>query len=142
MTDKQKIKAEIERLKEENSIGLSEYEAGFCNGVGETCEQLLSFINCLPEESANSNFREELGNWYHVLTCDDFSMEKAAATIKRTALHFCEWKKLQLMKDAVDGRVDRIIKRSWVNIDQGDLEICLREFDKGEKVKVIIIKED
>lgn len=42
MTDKQKIKAEVERLKEENSIGLSEYEAGFCNGVGETCEQLTT----------------------------------------------------------------------------------------------------
>lgn len=46
----EQIRAEIERLKEENSIGLSEYDAGYCNGVGEICEHLLSFIKSQPEE--------------------------------------------------------------------------------------------
>ena len=50
MTDKELIKQEIERLKEENSIGLCEYDAGYCNGVGETCSQILQFIDSLPEE--------------------------------------------------------------------------------------------
>ena len=50
MTDKEKIKAEVERLKEEISIGLSAYDAGEENGKWELCEKILSFINSLTEE--------------------------------------------------------------------------------------------
>lgn len=46
----QKIKEMIERLKDENSIGLCEYDAGYCNGVGETCDNILKFIDSLQEE--------------------------------------------------------------------------------------------
>lgn len=43
------IKAEIERLKDEASIGLCEYDAGHENGVCETCARLLSFLDSLDE---------------------------------------------------------------------------------------------
>ena len=46
MEDKvQKIKNFVQNLKEENSIGLCEYDAGYCNGVGETCDRILTFID-------------------------------------------------------------------------------------------------
>ena len=32
------------------SIGLNEYDAGFENGRGELCDELLAFIDSLPEE--------------------------------------------------------------------------------------------
>lgn len=110
MTDKQKIKAEVERLKEENSIGLSEYEAGFCNGVGETCEQLLSFINSLPKEpgfgcEANFTTKEELEKEFNRFLDNvegtprmwhsDEQMEWALDI----ARHFAEWQREQLMKE-------------------------------------------
>ena len=44
------IRAEIKRLKEEASIGLSEYDAGHENGICEACNDILSFLDTLEEE--------------------------------------------------------------------------------------------
>ena len=52
MTDKEKIRAEIQRLKDEGGIGLNEYDMGYENGKGELCNHLLHFIDSLPEEPA------------------------------------------------------------------------------------------
>ena len=116
MTDKQKIRAEEEEL-ERFAYSLPHSADGFWP----------KDIDCYSQEA-----RTKYGVHHY------WSYEQ----VMNIARHFAEWQREQLMKDAVDGRVDRMIKRSWVNIDQGDLEVCLREFDKGEKVKVIIIKED
>lgn len=50
MSNIEKIKAEIERQKQMGSIGLNEYDAGFENGRGELCDELLAFIDSLPED--------------------------------------------------------------------------------------------
>lgn len=50
MSDIEKIRQEIERLKQMGSIGLNEYDAGFENGRGELCDELLAFIDSLPED--------------------------------------------------------------------------------------------
>lgn len=47
---KDRIHAEIERLKDKISIGLSEYDMGYENGKGEICNDLLAFIDSLPEQ--------------------------------------------------------------------------------------------
>lgn len=48
----EQIRAEIERLKNDASIGLSEYDAGYENGICDTCDSLLSFIDSLqPSET-------------------------------------------------------------------------------------------
>jgi len=44
------IKAKVEEIKANNGIGLNEYDAGFCNGVGETCDEILTFINSLTQK--------------------------------------------------------------------------------------------
>jgi len=153
MTDKQKIKAEVERLKEENSIGLSEYEAGFCNGVGETCEQLLSFINSLPKEpgfgcEANFTTKEELEKEFNRFLDNvegtprmwhsDEQMEWALDI----ARHFANWQKKQMMQKAVEATVYEMSEQhgrmvcAWFG--------CKTEeyYDLDDEVKVIIIKED
>lgn len=48
MSQIQLIKDYVEKLKDDNGIGLSEYDAGYCNGVGETCDAILQFIGSLP----------------------------------------------------------------------------------------------
>lgn len=55
MTDKiQKIREELARLKEETSIGLSEYDAGLENGRMEIIDALSIFLNSMQEESVNN----------------------------------------------------------------------------------------
>lgn len=51
MTDREKIRAEIERHKEHIGIGLNAYDAGYENGRFELCNDLLFFIDSLPEET-------------------------------------------------------------------------------------------
>ena len=57
MTDKAKIKAEIERLKAHyytcGYVGQGEYENGNKQGRLDTCDAILSFIDSLPEEPVN-----------------------------------------------------------------------------------------
>lgn len=50
MKEKEQIRAEIERLKEETAIGICEYDKGEENGRMEVLTSLLSFIDSLPEE--------------------------------------------------------------------------------------------
>lgn len=57
MSNIEKIKAEIERLKQMGSIGLNEYDAGFENGRGELCDELLAFIDSLPEETCKDSLQ-------------------------------------------------------------------------------------
>ena len=54
--------------------------------------------------------------------------------IMRLARHFAKWQKDQMMKEAVEGvLVD--------NVD-GTQEICLHDNRYGDKVRIIIVKED
>jgi hypothetical protein len=82
------IKEKIERIKNENSIGLSEYDSGYCNGVGETCDELLQFIDSLPEEPASEDLEEYAKK-----------LAKGAALDKHNLIWMCkkgaEWQKQQ-----------------------------------------------
>lgn len=63
MTDREKIRAEIERLKDEGGIGINEYDMGYENGKGELCNHLLSFIESLPEEQGYPTSTEMIAKW-------------------------------------------------------------------------------
>ena len=135
MTDKQKIKAEVEWLKiEYNKESVFRTVRG--DTAREVLDKLLSFIDSIPEEPVSKTL--ELAADSYASTFSEKSRIIAYDAYKMGAT----WQEQKMMKDAVDGRVDRMIQRSWVNIDHNDLEVCLRKFDKDEKVKVIIIKED
>lgn len=89
MTDKvQLIKQEIERLKEENSIGLCEYDAGYCNGVGETCSEILQFIDSLPEEfaSVEENDCTTCINDKGCITCENGELHESINKAEEKAL--------------------------------------------------------
>lgn len=62
MTDKvQKIRKELARLKEETSIGLSEYDAGFENGRMEILNALSIFLDSMQEEPVSEDDAIEYG---------------------------------------------------------------------------------
>lgn len=63
MMDKvQKIREEVERLKEETSIGLSEYENGIEQGRMEIINALSIFLDSMKEETVSNpvDFEQEL----------------------------------------------------------------------------------
>lgn len=68
MTDKEKIKEEIERLKNKQLSIFSKGESVEICGTTLTCigiyNQLLSFIDSLPEEPASEDFEEAFDNYY------------------------------------------------------------------------------
>lgn len=64
MTDKvQKIRKELARLKEETSIGLSEYDAGVENGRMEIIDALSIFLNSMQDEPVSEDLDTAIGEY-------------------------------------------------------------------------------
>ena len=95
MTERQKIKAKIEKLKSEYNK-----ESVFRTVRGDTArevlDKLLSFIDSLPEDAGSNDLDEEIVNW-----CNngDLGFDFDYEAIRDTACHFANWKKQQLMKE-------------------------------------------
>lgn len=69
--------------------------------------------------------------------------------IRKAARHFAQWQKQQMMKDAVDGEILAIEDCNYSMNSHTHLEMYVDEvkliekgFKDGDKVKLIIIKED
>ena len=118
MTDKEKIKAEIERLREASLASESYHDA---------LDDLLVFINSLPEEPVSEDLEKFAEEW-------DESLYRSDAVIAGA-----NWQKQQMTKDALDGEVTHgknlIIPSLGYYLDKNSI-------DYRDKVKVIIIKED
>ena len=152
MTDKQKIRAEVERLKMEY-----DKESIFRTVRGDTAREvfgkLLSFIDSIPEEpgfgcEANFTTKEELEKEFSRFLDNvegtprmwhsDEQMEWALDI----ARHFANWQKKQMMQKAVEATVCEMSEQhgrmvcAWFG--------CKTEeyYDLDDEVKVIIIKED
>lgn len=142
-----RIYQEIERLKEkaERRPHATPLEGFECMGKIKVCNELLSFLHTIMEESdknldeAAEDFAE--GEWDglhdtngNALYTEDY--------IKYTFIAGAEWQKGQMLKNAVETEV-------WSYSSDEDLRaIPLFGIDKfnnlkdGDKVKVIVLKEE
>ena len=184
MTDKEKIKKEIERQIEKGKVKCQQSRE---NNDREsfvawsahiaTCGQLLVFINSLPEEPASEDFEEEMIKWHKQhfngdrdwdKTSGEYLTRKSQLDIAR---HFAEWQHgkdfddllLSEMKfpkefyekgrlDTIDGMmkdaVETTIVNDWQYGKDPDHAIIpaihqrIEGFDAGDKVKIMIIKEE
>lgn len=163
MTDKEKIKEEIERIKKESLEGKKNYY-DYYDGVGDACDEILQFTDSLPEEPASDDLEEELHSWMRK-NCDDNGFFNPL----ELARHFAEWQrekddkhigdlqweaylkgeqdtKQQMMKDALDGCVLLIVKSDTFSrnlfISTPQLYKELQKYKHGDKLKIIIVKED
>ena len=137
MTDKEKIRAEVERLKMEY-----DKESIFRTVRGDTAREvfgkLLSFIDSIPEEPVNEDLDDEIVDWCNHLDYVDFDYE----AIRDAARHIANWQKEQMMQKAVEATVCEMSEQhgrmvcAWFG--------CKTEeyYDLDDEVKVIIIKED
>jgi uncharacterized protein YbcC (UPF0753/DUF2309 family) len=136
MTDKEKIRAELERQKKEN------------NGSPlSVCNDLLSFIDSMQEEPISEDLEEaakKAGQKYfpdenNIWARPNYEAKAAEYAFKDGA----NWQKEQMMKDAISGAFIRRNKYTKQNVLNGFSVTCeqIQKFNNGDKVKVIIIKE-
>ena len=102
MTDKQKIRAEIE-----SSMKACEEAFNICPSTAfgsriDSYKALLSFIDSLPEEPVSEDLEEEIENYIKDSLAIKFpttDKEQIKADIRYIARHFAEWQRKQLMKE-------------------------------------------
>ena len=153
MTDKEKIRVEIERLKESG-----------CASPIVICDTLLAFIDSMQEEPLIEDLEEE---WNRYITSEEYLKDIPGGL--PVARHFASWQKKidnryanlglveqirlqqkcyekgmadmkqQIMKDAIEGYVDMLEfpDKTWI-----ELSAIPKDLKDGDKVKLTIIKED
>ena len=162
MTDKQKIRAEIE-----SSMKACEEAFNICPSTAfgsriDSYKALLSFIDSLPEEPVSEGIENELERFAYSLphSADGFwpkdidpkSVEARTKygvhhywsyeQVMNIARHFANWQKEQMMQKAVEATVCEMSEQhgrmvcAWFG--------CKTEeyYDLDDKVKVILIKEE
>lgn len=132
MNKVEKIKADIDRLQEttmdENRNFLSSYHEGIFDGLS----MIENFIDSLEEEPVSNDLEEAAVEAFkHIVDSDKnnfLEIFKAGA----------EWQKEKMMEDTVDGEI-------YFNMDYLQYHINtepLAHFHHGDKVKLIIVKEE
>jgi hypothetical protein len=135
MTDKvQKIREEVEKLRIKNTEA---FDCGCdgtkCAGYDMACDDILSFIDSMQEEPVSEDLEEAADNALNnVLNTHEIVNVRSCLEMFRFGAN---WKKEQLIKEAING-----IARP----DDGEVWCDLRPFNfkDGDKLKLIIIKED
>lgn len=152
MSNIEKIRQEIERRRDITGDLFEENSDTYYQGKAVAYNGLLSFIDSLPEEippfctgfkghpdPAGTSDLEEAANEYSERVSDGHNYRDLTCGFIAGA----EWRKEQMMKDAVEAKV-------WES-EHGfrDLEMesepfrkALEGFKDGDKVKLIIVKED
>ena len=133
MSKVEKIKAEIERLKKSLSWGSCASQLSMeCNCKNEAYNEVLSYINSLEEEPVSNDLEEAAKNY------EEDAIFYAARRISDFFKAGAEWQKEKMIEDAVDGEI-------YFNMDYLQYHINtepLTHFHHGDKVKLIIVKEE
>ena len=153
MTDKEKIIAEIRRLKKKFSMAESgEVIYADVWPQIEILNTLDLFIDALPAEQPSEDL-EEAANAYtneHPGTClendggviDDYDKPKC------DFIAGAQWQKEQMMKSAIDGTVGEgnpgypQMGEHLPVIAYSDMMLLPKHFKFGDKIKIIVIRED
>ena len=170
MTDKEKlekVRAEIERLEnyEIESVTSSDTRFGWIHGKTFALTSIRVLLDSMQEESVNNGLdlgcgviwkdeepvSEDLKQAIDTYLATYFGGEKEKQEwpfLKKMAIHFAEWQKQQMMKDADDYIVDddNTIKRFYDTGGVVGKPIIFGStpdsINVGDHVKVIVIKEE
>lgn len=144
MTDKEKIRKEVERLRKSYQIMYQELDCespklmSVC-AKRNLCQDILMFIDSLQEEPVSKDLEKAASSFarkdsegisnpanFYYTVADKMRIFKAGA----------QWKEKQMMQNAKQSEV--VITSSGILLS--DLKI--EDFDYEDKVKVIIIKQE
>lgn len=116
MNEKELIRSEILKMKDQTVIGLSEYDCGHENGANEMCDKILAFIDTLPGEPLSDDMEVEFGSYLQRV----FKVRKEGNVYKTDGLkispydlanlacYFANWERAQMMKGAIEGEIGDI----------------------------------
>lgn len=128
MTDKEKL----EKIRSEVIWYIHLRNEGIIIGSCGDFEKLLKFIDSLQEEPVSEDLEEEIGRYFKE------NGDKWAYT--DVARHFAKWQKEQMMAKAVEMVVGYWMPNGLM-LTVDETENCYN-IDEGDRVKVIVIKED
>lgn len=145
MTDKEKIRAEIERIKETHERNLDKPmergRIGHAHGYVDCCDQLLSFIGSLPEEPDKSlEEAAETFNRKDAARMWDYEDKTEGEIVEAAFKAGAEWQELKMMEGAVEGEIIKDI-HNLLHV-KSDVLPMPSEYKFGDKVKIIILKGD
>lgn len=149
LIDKDALVAEIERLENKNCKNSNDFNLGAATYLG----MLKQFVNThevkyLQEEPASEDFEKEMDNYIPTVFSKDMDSGEPRFTtwfraLRKTARHFANWQKNKMMEDAVDGVVAASAGGDgWVNIATGFVKSEDVNVKFGDKIKIIVVKED
>ena len=136
---KYKFKSKLENLIKEWQLGSSAEAKYRC----EAYKELLKYIDSLQEEPVSNDLEAE----FVLYLKHKFNIPQEGNTLKTDgwkpspydildiAKHFAQWQKEQMMKNAIS--MDVYYETEW-----DDIHKFLRKNLDGEKVKLLIIKEE
>ncbi len=99
--------------------------------VNRNIDKILVSEDLEQEIEAEYNKSREIGGRHNMLLWVN------KRRLAELAHHFANWQKKQMMKDAVEGIARPDDNEIWVNLREYGYK-----FEDGDKVKIIIIKED
>lgn len=121
------IHAEIERQKEYSHKMSDKANSNrmkyYFDGADEVCNQILSFIDSLPEEKPSNDLETEITTWIpNHIKCEK-DPDLGRVIIKWAgfvAHHFAEWGKKQVLQEIYDGKVKPVdkITAAWLDDEQ------------------------
>lgn len=139
MSNIEKIKAAIERLKAENRNIRCQHNENYCIGYDDAFRDLLPLIDSLSEEKPSEDLKEEVKRYYS----DNFtyisSDQPTLSILTNVARHFAEWQKERMIKDAVEGEVIHDLG-GFFRIKSEAIDRA--KYKVGSWVKLIIVKKD
>lgn len=133
----QAIRTEIERQKK-HYLEREEYDFGW----DEALNEIASFIDSLPEEQPSKDLKEAAEEYIAPIE-NDAGLEFinfSGKDIKDAFVAGAQWQKGQMLADAIDGEIVQDVYSRELCCKTIDLR--KNEFNFGDKVKVIIVKEE
>lgn len=139
MSNIEKIKAAIERLKAENRNIRCQHNENYCTGYDDAFSDLLSVIDSLPEEKPSKDLEEAAENLFETIEIQEHE-NIFEDTFKKIFIAGAERQKAKMMKDAVEGEIVKDIYNNKLALTAKNIN--LDGFKFGDKVKMIIVKEE
>ena len=131
MTDKEKIREEVERLREK-IMGI---RTDFADGQKSVLTKLLAFIDTLQEEPVS----EDLGEYINELSKQFQGV--SFAKLSRIAVRVAKWQKDSLWKPADDDDLPEIDREVIALLNNGKVVFAHRPDPKGWDAKSIITEK-
>jgi hypothetical protein len=125
MTDKQLIKQEIERVYR-HYLCAQEFDSGYNMAL----DDILRFIDSLPEEPASKDLEEEIKSWIpaHIKGGGEYMRKVAIEWSEIVARHFAEWQKQKDLQDFLEKAEMYLKTRVYYNMHPNNVITAIQDF--------------